>query len=267
MIDIMFARVSSDDQDERSQITSMISKFGLVESDCLVLNERMSAWNQDKEYKRLEFLKLKSMVKNRQVRNIYVFDIDRIYRNRVKLVEFYSFCKHYDVKIFSHNQEYLNALLNIEMPGGLEFLGEQIFSNTLNLLAWTAEDESNKKSQRVKSKIKVKDDGAYSVYGNKWGRKSLSKQTVSKVLEFSAQGLSVRKIAELVKTSDKNNNMKNISKSVVHKIIHDFISKKVSNCDGVHKGLIKGQQCRVETKLCEELLKGVNESDGKGLEK
>lgn len=226
MIGVIYIRVSDDKtQDEASQIDSIIGKFGLDRSKYLVLGERVTAWNQDKESKRVEFLKLKALVKTKGIKSIYVFDVDRLYRNRKKVVEFYAYCKAYGVSIFSHNQEYLNDLLNISMPTGLEWLGEQIFNNTLNLLGWMAEEESTKKSERVKSKIRIKEDGAFSVYGNKWGRKKISKQAVSKIIDLHKEGLSIRKIADLVKVADSNNNLKNVSKSVVHKIISEFNAK------------------------------------------
>jgi len=89
----------------------------------------------------------------------------------------------------------------------------------ISVFGWIAEEESQKKSERIKLAVRKKDGKKTVSYkGNKWGRKSLSKQTVDKVMELHLQGLSLRKIAENVQKWD-NGNSKNISKSVVHKII------------------------------------------------
>lgn len=226
---VAYLRVSTDEQDESTQINPICNKFFLKEKDLIIISEKVSAWNQEKEHLRDGFLTLKKLVTARKISEIYVFDIDRLYRNRKKLVEFYTYCKFYDVRIFSSNQEYLNKLVNIEMPVGLEFIGEQIFNNTLNLIAWLSEDESTKKSNRIKSKVRTKKGKTISVYGKQWGRKGLSKQTIKKVLQLKEENpnMSIREIASQSFYYNKNNDKKNLSKSAVHKIIKENEDKNV----------------------------------------
>jgi len=95
----------------------------------------------------------------------------------------------------------------------------------LNLLGWMAEDESKKKSERVKASIRFKDGKTLSYKGNKWGRKSLPLQAKNKIISLHNQGLSMRTIVALVQTADKNNNMKNVSLGTVHKVLAEFKGK------------------------------------------
>ena len=84
-----------------------------------------------------------------------------------------------------------------------------------------AYQESKVKSERVKLKVK-KSDGkpTMSVYGNKWGKKSLPSQTISKVLELLDSGMSYRNISKEVWIYDKHGNKKkNISLGMISKIL------------------------------------------------
>ena len=89
----------------------------------------------------------------------------------------------------------------------------------LNLLGWIGEEESEKKSSRVKMAVKKTSKGTFSHNGNKWGRKALPTQTVNRVLELHRQGSSIRQIASQVNIYDSNNNAKKISKSAVQQIL------------------------------------------------
>ena len=77
------------------------------------------------------------------------------------------------------------------------------------------------KSERVKNAVVRKKGKVTKSYkGNKWGRKSLSPQTISKVLELRANGLSMSQICKEVYIYDSHGNKtKNISKGAVHKIV------------------------------------------------
>ena len=68
--------------------------------------------------------------------------------------------------------------------------------------------------------------------GNKWGRKSLPKQTISRVLGLHGEGKSIRQIAAAVQVYDKNNNGRPISVGAVHKILAEDRAQKdsISTC-------------------------------------
>jgi DNA invertase Pin-like site-specific DNA recombinase len=219
---VVYARVSSKDQSESEQIPAIINGFGLVESDVLVLREEVSAWSIDKEDKRFEFKRLLDLIKSRSVDSLYIWDIDRLYRNRKRTRAFFELCSFYGVAVFSLNQKWLNdfQILKAEFPDNFKFLIENIYNLLLDVYSQTAEDESSKKSERVKLKVVRSPDGVTrSSSGKKWGRKGLSSRVVSLVRDYSLQGKSVRWIASNVFYFDKNNNKKFLSVGAVHKII------------------------------------------------
>jgi DNA invertase Pin-like site-specific DNA recombinase len=92
----------------------------------------------------------------------------------------------------------------------------------LDFLGWVAEDESTKKSGRVKAAVR-KSEGkpTMSYKGNKWGRKSLSTQKKNIILELSKvtpkltlraiasqSGASVGVVHKLLTFSKSNNSTK-----------------------------------------------------------
>jgi len=91
----------------------------------------------------------------------------------------------------------------------------------LNLLGWMAEDESKKKSDRVKIAFK-------NHKGKKWGRKSIPETTKDKIIKMYKEGNSLRKIVKDIYYYDKNNHPKNVSLGIVHKTIDEFKGKKTT---------------------------------------
>jgi DNA invertase Pin-like site-specific DNA recombinase len=208
--DYIFVRTSTIEQTPALQINDIVQSFRLTEYK--VLEEQDSAFKNTA--KRPEFERLKNLISSNKVGSVYVWDLDRLYRNRKRLVEFLDFCKAYRTKVYSHNQIWLTTLQQIQPP-----FNEIMYNFMLEIMAWLAEDESAKKSKRVKLAIRKTQNGTESYKGNKWGRKSLSKQVITKVKVLHAEGMSIRQIAAQVKVYDKNNNSRQISKSAVHKII------------------------------------------------
>ena len=207
---ICYLRCSSKDQSPLLQEKDILSAFHLEGHQ--EFEENNSAWKDN--VKRPEFEKVIELIKKGKVRDFYVWDLDRIYRNLNRLKEFFLLCKNYNCKIHSYNQRWLDELNSIMPPFDVIVLELMI-----NILGWLGETESTKKSARVKMAIVKKDKGTYSYKGNKWGRKAFPKQTIERVMELHLQKKSIREIANSVFVYDKNNNSKKISKSAVHKII------------------------------------------------
>ena len=224
----IYARVSTQKQSEQEQIPEIIKGFELNENEIELYREELSAWNIDKESKRLEFQRLKEDIKKKNISALYIWDIDRLYRNRLKTKDFFQFCQFYKVDVYSLNQRWLNDFqdLKAQMPDNMAFLIDNIFTLLLDVYAQTAEDESNKKSKRVKLKVKKDKEGVTrSVSGKKWGRKALPKQTRDLIIKLHYEGHSIRQIAGMVQTW-KNGNSYPISKSAVHKTIQEKTYKK-----------------------------------------
>lgn len=212
---IIYLRTSTEQQSPGNQLRAckeLSERLGLHYYN--VIEDQMSAWKQKE---RQGFNQVKELIKASQVKALVVWDLDRIFRNRKKLIEFFEFCKVYSCKIFSVRQEWLENLNKIQEP-----FNEIMFDLMLQIMGWLAEEESNKKSQRVKAAIRIDKGITKSYKGHKWGRRSLSKNTIKQVLDLHKQGKSMREISKLIFYWDTNNNKRQIALSSVHKIITEY---------------------------------------------
>lgn len=219
LINAIYIRTSTEQQTPELQLKDIYKLH--PPQDAIIIKEQLSAWKEN--VLRPEFEKLIKQIKARQVATIYVWNIDRLYRNRRRLLEFLMLCRNYEVKVFSYNQQWLDSIQKMEKPWN-----EIMFDLMLQIVGWIAEDESKTKSNRVKMAVVKKESGTYSHRNKKWGRKPFSQQTVSRVLQLHEEGKSIRSIAALVQVYDKSKNGQPISKSGVHKIIAENAVKKGS---------------------------------------
>jgi len=211
---IIYIRTSTEEQNPENQIKDILSIMPEGIS-YMILKDQQSAYKDNVD--RVNFKELTKKIKHSEVNDIYVWDWDRIYRNRNKLKEFFALCKMYKVKIHSFRQTWYEDLNKIPEP-----FNEIMIDLMLNLMGWLGEDESKKKSERIKASVRKRDGKTISYKGKRWGRKGLPKQTKDRILALHKEGKTIRQIAELVKTTDSNNHMKPISKSVVHKVIMSY---------------------------------------------
>jgi DNA invertase Pin-like site-specific DNA recombinase len=209
---IIYLRTSTEEQNPQNQLEAcqqLTQKLNL--QDYEVFEDKVSGW---KELERKNFNEIKKAIEKTQVKYLICWDLDRLYRNRKKLIEFFEFCKIYNCKIYSVRQDWLESINRIQEP-----FNEIMHSLMLQIMGWLAEEESNKKSERVKLAIKKKDGETYSKFGNKWGRKAInSPRLKEKVKELKQQGLSFREILkhEEVYFYDKNKNKKKPSLATIH---------------------------------------------------
>lgn len=213
----IYIRVSTEEQNPENQIKDCesINKYGEYE----LLKDKQSAWKDYKE--REEFETLKRKIKEKKLLHLIVWDLDRIYRNRLKLIDFLRFCKVYGCNVHSFRQKWLEEIYNIPSPWN-----EIVSDMLINVMGWMAEDESTKKSERVRLAVRKGNGETKSYKGNKWGKPPINNNVIEEVLKLYKEGISIRKIAEEVYYWDKNKNKHQISKSAVHKIIKEFNSKK-----------------------------------------
>jgi len=212
---IIYLRTSTDEQNPENQLKDCeVLARRLNVTNYEVLQDKTSGW---KDIERESFEKIKNTIKNKGIKILICWDLDRLFRNRKKLIAFFAFCKNYNCKIYSFRQEWLESLNKIQEP-----FNEIMHNLMLQIMGWLAEDESQKKSDRVKSAVRKIKGITKSYKGNKWGRKSLSKNVVNQVLELHKQGISMRQISKQVFYWDKNNNKKAIALSSVHKIITGY---------------------------------------------
>lgn len=210
---IIYIRTSTEDQEPENQIKDCqsVNQYG----DYEIIKDKQSAW---KDTNREGFENLRELIKQGQVEHLIVWDLDRLYRNRKKLISFFQFCKIYKCKIHSVNQHWLESLNEIQEP-----FNEIMFNLMLQIMGWLAEDESKKKSERVKLAVrKEKGKPTLSYKGNKWGRKEVPRQVQEKIIELYKQGKSYREICIETYYWDSNRNKKYVSMGYVHKIISKY---------------------------------------------
>ena len=204
---IIYIRTSTEEQAPENQIRYCEK---LSKGEYKLFEDKQSAF-KDKD--REGFENAKKLIKSGKIKHFIAWDLDRIYRNRKKLKQFFAFCKLYKCQIHSFNQQWLEQLNEIPEP-----FNEIMHDLMLNLMGWLAEDESKKKSDRVKLAVRKKEGQPTKSYkGNKWGRKAMHTNKIKRIEELRKQGFSYRKIAEQEKIS--------IGKISQIFSVHKYISK------------------------------------------
>lgn len=219
---IIYNRTSTEEQNPENQLKDcQVIANRLELTEVRTLEEKQSAWKDD--FKRDVFNNLKNQIKKREIGNLIVWDLDRLYRNRKKLVAFFKYCKTYGCKIFSFRQQFLEDINKAPEPWN-----EMLFDNMIFILGWMAEEESSKKSERIRASLRKGEDGqTRSKYGNIWGRKKIPMKTLKIIIELYKQGKKYREICEEVFYWDKSNNKKFVSVGLVHKTIQEFKRNKL----------------------------------------
>jgi len=221
---IIYLRTSTTEQNPELQLNGckeVITKLGLKEEDYEVIEEQRSAYKNDD--KREVFNNVIKEIRHSNVKIIIVWDLDRLYRNRKKLVSFFEVCKMFKCKIYSLRQHWLEDVYKAPEPWN-----EILFSMMLNVMGWMAEDESSKRSGRVKNAVRKEEGKPTESYkGNKWGRKEVfsNKRLAESVLKLKKDNpeLSINDICKQTYYYDRSNNKKNPSTFVVWKILNNGI--------------------------------------------
>ena len=102
MVNLIYIRVSNENQDETQQLKPIIKEFNLIEYK--LIYEKQSAFKEEKENKREGLKELKKEIATRKHKRLYVFALDRLFRNRLKQKEFMEYLKVYDVELYSYSQ-------------------------------------------------------------------------------------------------------------------------------------------------------------------
>ena len=195
----VYIRTSTDEQNPENQLKDCLSMF---EGEYYSYKDKQSAYKDNVE--RENFNNLKKEIKSRKIKDLYVWDLDRLFRNRKKLISFFKFCDMYGCKIHSFRQKFLENLHTLQEP-----FNEVIFDIFIQILGWMAEDESKRKSDRVKLAIRKKEGKTLSYKGNVWGRSSISTFKKNQITKLSKEGKSIRQISKIL----------NLSVGTVHKYL------------------------------------------------
>jgi len=159
---VIYLRVSKEELDENTQLPEIIKAFNLKESDCLVLQERISAYKEERQKFRSEFIKLRKLVESGQVKNLYVYSLERLERNTLRLFEFYFFCEANGCNVHGVLQPSLELEFE-KNPMGTFAKYQQVL-----LYGLLGENESYMTSQRTKKSFEI----------DKYGNKIVSKTGV-----------------------------------------------------------------------------------------
>ena len=210
----IYLRTSTEEQHPENQLADCnIIAERLGDKDCKVFEEQKSAWKDD--YKRDVFNEVRQLIKKREIKSLIVWDLDRLYRNRKKLIAFFKFCRTYNCKVYSFRQTFLEDIHSSPEPWN-----EMLFDNMIFILGWISEEESTKRSERVRLSMKKNKHGqTISKYGKVWGRKKMGEKAKRKIIEMHNQGKTYREICNGVTYWDKNRHKRNVSMGVVHKIL------------------------------------------------
>jgi DNA invertase Pin-like site-specific DNA recombinase len=187
---IIYIRTSTEEQNPENQLElckKLADKLNINNYD--ILEDRISGW---KDLQRENFDKIYKEVIRGNLNNIIVWDVDRLYRNRKRMVSFFALCKVNHCKIYSARQTWLENINNMPEP-----FNEIMHDLMLQIMGWLAEEESNKKSDRVKAAVRKKDGKKTTSYnGKKWGRPSIHTNKKKIVWGLRNDGLSIRAIAK-----------------------------------------------------------------------
>ncbi len=226
---IIYLRTSTKDQNPELQKEDCI-KFcqerGIEIAE--IVQEQGSAYKLEKIRPKWESVVKRA--KNEKL-SIVLWKYDRCFRNRK---EFYKFMKVmfevYGQKVYSVTEpsilSFWEMMDNSKSDNPIfDELLKGIFQAMWNFMIQQAgeeaEEESKKKSDRVKLAVRREGKITKSYKGNKWGRKPLSKKVKENVIKLREEGKSMREITREISYYDKNNNKKQLSLAGVHKILNE----------------------------------------------
>ena len=227
MKSIIYLRTSTKDQNpelQRKECIDFAKKIGLNVLE--IFSEKGSAYKLEKVRPKWEDV-IKRAKKEKL--NIVVWRYDRSFRNRK---EFFKFMKVmfevYGTKVYSVKEPSILSFWDMldkshsDNPVFNELLNgifKAIWDFMIQQAGEEAEEESRKKSERVKLAVRKENGVTKSYKGNKWGRKSLKVQ--EEILGLRKEGKTMREITEQISYWDKNNHKKFVSVGYVHKVLND----------------------------------------------
>jgi DNA invertase Pin-like site-specific DNA recombinase len=159
----IYLRVSKEDLDESKQLVGIQNKYHLI--GATIYKEKISAYLDEKQELRTAFQQLKQDIIEKKITEVYIYSIERLERNIIRLFEFYFFCEAHDCKIYSVQQDIPNKK-DSERPMDT-FLR---FVNVL-LFGYKGQEESYTISYRTKEAFEKHNNNTFSYKGNKVGKR------------------------------------------------------------------------------------------------
>lgn len=211
-MNIVYLRVSTNDQDPMQQLNDVLT---IVDGEYVLIEEKASAYKKKQERFNKEVL---PRILKGEVRNLYVWDSDRIARNWREMTKIVDVCFENNCRIRTFTPSILNDINSFNDENAINEVTKKF---VVMLLGAVAEEESRIKSRRVKKAVRKKNNGTFSTQGNKWGRKGIPMRTQKKIYDAYRSGVPVAEIMDTIYTS-KNGNSKPISRATIFNIIKRF---------------------------------------------
>lgn len=169
-LDIIYLRVSTKDkQEELDQLPKILERFVLNEKRCLIIKSRESAFQIKKDNSRV-FNIVKDIIKLEEFKDIekriYVWHLNRLYRNREKLVDFGLEVRKINTKILSVRQKILSDCLKYDPP-----MNDIMYYMVLQMYGQSAQEESENKSNDIKKSLHKENGRTFSNKGKLYGKK------------------------------------------------------------------------------------------------
>jgi DNA invertase Pin-like site-specific DNA recombinase len=234
---IIYIRTSTKDQEpelQRNECLDFAHRMGLDVAE--VVSEQGSAYKLERIRPKWE--SVQKQAKNEKL-DIILWKYDRAFRNRE---EFYKFIKVmfevYGTKVYSVTEPSIisfwemmdkshseNPIFNELLKG----IFQAMWDFMIQQAGEVAEEESRKKSQRVKLAVRKEEGMTKSYKGNRWGFHSLPNKVNEEIVNLINQGKTIREITNEVFYWDKNRTKKYVSVGYVHKILTKIKQKESSD--------------------------------------
>jgi DNA invertase Pin-like site-specific DNA recombinase len=159
----IYLRVSKEELDERTQLPEILKKFKLPLQDVDIYVEKFSAYSDNNVEKRLEFKKLRDGIEDQIIKEVYVYALDRIHRDMMRLMEFVTLCDNNSCILYAVHQQLPRLPMN---PTPADKLTRIML---IAIYGFKAEDESYMTGQRTKKCVDKSQGVTYSSQGKKWG--------------------------------------------------------------------------------------------------
>lgn len=205
---IIIIRVSTEAQDADQQLPDCEAYceergWEVIE----VYRETQSAWKSYIPRKTLN--KALAHVRKKRIPHVVFWDMDRFWRNRQKAVESIRAYQELGIQLHFVRQAFLEDIMRAPHPWN-----EILYDMIINVLSWVAEEESRKRSDRVKKAYK------YGKHKN-WGRPRIP-YTDEQIYNVYLQEGTIRMAREKLPYKTKTGKKKFVSQGKISEVVREM---------------------------------------------
>lgn len=207
-LDLIYIRVSTTNKGQRyeDQLPDIINTFELHDTDTILLSAKESAFSNKKDKNR-KFNIIKNIIADYKEydKTLYVWDLDRIYRNQQRQFEFICYeADKNNCHVLSHRQKIFHQFK--EMGG----MGKAMYNMMIQCLGWVAEEESKQKRDRQLKSLHIDHElnrtmtNNGKVHGRRIIKRIINKGKKNERKEYYS-AKAVRRMERIVISARKNN--------------------------------------------------------------